>query len=39
MNCIAILYGVYYVGKSIIIYVKMKKSALKKTSDIRKIAK
>lgn len=39
MNCIAILYGVYYVGKSIVIYVKMKKSALKKTSDIRKIAK
>lgn len=37
MNAIAILFAIYYVAKSIIIYVKMSKKALKRVSDIEKI--
>lgn len=36
---IAMLFAVYYVGKSIVIYVKMKNKALKKASDIHKIVR
>lgn len=39
LSSIALLIAIYYVGKSIIDYVKRKKRALKKTSDVRKIAK
>ena len=37
INTIAMLFAIYYVGKSIIIYVKMRKKALKRASDIDKI--
>lgn len=37
ITSIAMLFAVYYVGKSIVIYVKMKNKALKKASDIHKI--
>lgn len=36
---IAMLFAIYYVGKSIVIYVKMKNKALKKASDIHKIVR
>ena len=39
VTCIAMLFAVYYVGKSIVIYVKMKNKALKKASDIHKIVR
>ena len=39
LTSIALIFGIYYVGKSIIDYIKRKRQALKKTSDIRKIAK
>lgn len=39
INVISILFAIYYVIKSIIIYIKMKKKALKKVSDIHKIIK
>ena len=37
LNAVAILYEVYFVTKSIIVYLEMKKVALKRASDIRKI--
>ena len=37
LNAVAVLYAVYFVMKSIIIHLEMKKIALKKASDIRKI--
>ena len=37
LNSISMLFAIYYVGKSIVIYHKMTKKALKKVSDIRKI--
>lgn len=37
MNSISMLFAIYYVGKSIVIYQKMTKKALKKASDIHKI--
>lgn len=39
ITSIAMLSAVYYVGKSIVIYVKMKNKALKKASDIHKIVR
>lgn len=39
INCIAILFGLYYVVKSTIIYLKMKKKALYTSGDIHKIVK
>ena len=39
INIIAMLFAIYYIIKSIIIYIKMKKKALKKVSDIHKIVK
>ena len=39
ITSIAMLFAVYYVGKSIVIYVKMKNRALKKASDIHKIVR
>ena len=33
------MFAIYYVGKSIVIYLKMRQKALKRTNDIRKIAK
>lgn len=39
LSSIVLLIAIYYVGKSIIDYIKRKKKALKKTSDVRKIAK
>lgn len=39
ITSIAMLFAVYYVGKSIVIYVKMKNKALKKASDIHKIVR
>lgn len=38
-NAISMLFGTYYVGKSIVVYVKMRKRALKRANDIHKIAK
>lgn len=37
INMMAILFAIYYVGKSIVIYLKMRKKALKRVSDIDKI--
>lgn len=37
INTIAILFATYYVGKSIVIYIKLRKKALKRVSDIDKI--
>ena len=37
LNAVAILYAVYFVTKSIIVYLEMKKVALKRASDIKKI--
>ena len=37
INTISMLFAIYYVTKSIIIYVKMRKKALKRASDIDKI--
>ena len=37
INTISMLFAIYYVGKSIIIYTKMKRKALKRASDIEKI--
>lgn len=37
INSISMLFAVYYVGKSIVIYHKMTKKALKRASDIHKI--
>lgn len=37
INTISMLFAIYYVGKSIIIYTKMKRKALKRASDIDKI--
>lgn len=39
ITSIAMLFAIYYVGKSIVIYVKMKNKALKKASDIHKIVR
>lgn len=39
INMISLIFAVYYVAKSIVIYVKMKKSVFYKTSDIHKIIK
>ena len=39
INVISMLFGIYYVGKSIIVYKKMRKEALKNLSDVRKIIK
>ena len=39
ITSIAMLFAVYYVGKSIVIYVKMKNRALNKASDIHKIVR
>lgn len=39
MLTICYLFAIYYVAKSIIIYVRMKKRALKRTKDIHKIVK
>lgn len=39
VTSMAMLFAVYYVGKSIVIYVKMKNKALKKASDIHKIVR
>lgn len=39
INIIAILFAIYYVGKSIIIYIKLRKKALKRVSDINKIGR
>lgn len=38
MTSIALLFAIYYVGKSIVIYIKQKKEAKKYKNDIRKIA-
>lgn len=37
INTIAMLFAIYYVGKSIIIYIKLRRKALKRVSDIDKI--
>ena len=37
INLISILFAIYYVAKSIVIYIKMKNKALKRTRDINKI--
>ena len=37
LNAVAVLYAVYFVMKSIIVHLEMKKVALKRASDIRKI--
>lgn len=37
INIISMLFAIYYVGKSIIIYIKMRRKALKRVSDIDKI--
>ena len=37
INTIAMLFAIYYVGKSIVIYIKLRKKALKRVSDIDKI--
>lgn len=37
INTISMLFAIYYVGKSIVIYTKMKRKALKRASDIEKI--
>lgn len=37
INTVSMLFAIYYVAKSIIIYTKMKKKALKRASDIDKI--
>lgn len=37
INTISMLFAIYYVAKSIIIYIKMRKKALKRVSDIDKI--
>lgn len=37
INTISMLFAIYYVGKSIVIYTKMKRKALKRASDIDKI--
>lgn len=39
VTSIALLFAIYYVGKSIVIYIKQKKEANKLKNDIRKIAK
>ena len=39
INSISMIFAIYYVSKSIIIYVKLKRKALKRTSDIHKIVK
>lgn len=39
MNTISLLFAIYYVAKSIVIYVKMKKKALKKAKGIYKIGR
>lgn len=39
INVISMLFAIYYVGKSIVIYTKMKKKALKRVSDIEKIGR
>ncbi|MCI8362749.1 MAG: hypothetical protein HFJ41_06505 [Clostridia bacterium] len=39
MTSLALLFSIYYVGNSIIIYMKQKKEAKKYKNDIRKIAK
>ena len=37
LNSISMIFATYYVGKSIVTYVKMKKKVMKKISDIRNI--
>lgn len=37
VNTIAILFAIYYVAKSIVIYIKLRKKALRRVSDIDKI--
>jgi len=39
VNSVSMLFAIYYIGKCIIIYKKMRKKALKKANDIHKIAK
>lgn len=39
LNSISMLFAIYYVGKSIIIYIKLRKKALKRVSDINKIGR
>ena len=39
INTISMLFSIYYVGKTIVIYRKMKKKALKRASDIEKIGR
>ena len=39
ITTISILFAIYYVAKSIVIYCKMKNKALKRTSDIHKIGR
>ena len=39
INTISMLFSIYYVGKTIIIYRKMRKKALKRASDIEKIGR
>ena len=39
VNLVSMLFAVYFVGKSIVIYTKMKNKALRKASDIHKIIK
>ena len=39
INCIAVLFGLYYIVKSTIIYIKMRRKALYVSGDIHKIVK
>ena len=39
INSISMLFAIYYVGKAIFIYCKMRKKALKRVSDIHKIGR
>lgn len=39
MLTVCYIFAIYYVAKSIVIYIKMKSKALKRTNDIHKIAK
>lgn len=38
-NLVAMLFAIYFVGKSIVVYTKMKNKALRKASDIHRIIK
>ena len=39
INLIALLFGVYYIGKTIVIYIKLRKNPLYRETDIHKIVK